>query len=385
MSIKICVFTGSRAEYGLLFPLISALKTRSGYTLQILVSGTHLSTEFGLTYKQIEEDGFCINEKVEMLLSADSDTAIVKSTGIALMGYADALSRLNPDWLLLLGDRFEAFAAATAAHLKKIPVVHLHGGEITEGATDDALRHAISKMSYLHFTSTESHRRRVIQLGEEPFRVFNVGAIGIDNIKQLKLLSKAQLEASLNFSIGEDCILVTFHPVTLESHTATAQLHDLLGVLNKFPELKVVFTLPNADAEGRALIEMIRHFVSENQLRAVSFTSLGQLRYLSLMRLVKAVVGNSSSGIIEAPSFGVPTLNIGDRQKGRERAESVLNVSHEPKAIEEGLNKVLSQTFQDFARTVNNPYGNGDSTIKILNILDQFKQPLDLKKTFFDL
>ncbi len=385
MSIKICVFTGSRAEYGLLFPLIQALERHPEYTLQLLVSGMHLSREFGLTYKQIEEDGFRIDEKVEVLLSADSDTAIAKSTGIALMGYADALSRLNPDWLLLLGDRFETFAAATAAHLKKIPVIHLHGGEITEGATDDALRHAISKMSYLHFTSTESHRRRVIQLGEDPSRVFNVGAIGIDNIKQLNLLDRGKLESSLKFDLGENCLLVTFHPVTLENHTETAQLQSLLDALDNFPELNIVFTLPNADAGGRALIEMIHSYVSENQSRAIAFNSLGQLRYLSLMRLVKAVVGNSSSGIIEAPAFGVPTLNIGDRQKGRERAASVLDVSPDSKAIEEGLKQVLSPAFQDFSRTINNPYGDGDSTRKIMLTLDQFRQPLNLKKPFFDL
>ncbi|WP_374165849.1 UDP-N-acetylglucosamine 2-epimerase [Arcticibacter sp. MXS-1] len=385
MKTRICVFTGSRAEYGLLYPLMKLLAVHADFQLQLLVSGMHLSSEFGLTYKQIENDGFHIDEKVEVLLSADSETAIAKSTGIAMMGYADALARLQPDWMLVLGDRFEAFAAVSTAHLKRIPVIHLHGGEITEGATDDALRHAITKMSYLHFTSTESHRNRVIQLGEDPSRVFNTGAIGIDNIQGLKLLGREELQQSIDFEIGDQCVLITFHPVTLEEQSAAAQIEELLAALDAFPELRIVFTLPNADANGRVIIKRIESYVEQHRGRAKAYQSLGQLRYLSLMKHARAVVGNSSSGIIEGPALGKAVLDIGDRQKGRTRAESVVNVAPLRSEITAGLAQILSESFFDYAKTVTNPYGAGGTAPAIMAILGQYTGRPALKKKFFDL
>ena len=315
--IKICVVTGSRAEYGLLSRLMQMIQEDSGLKLQVIATNMHLSPEFGLTYQEIEKDGFFINKKVEMLLSSDTANGTAKSVGLATIGFADAYEDLKPDLLLVLGDRYEILSAVTTALFYKIPVAHLHGGEITEGAYDDAIRHAITKMSHLHFTSTEEYRKRVIQLGENPERVFNVGAIGIDNIKHLKLLSRDVLERELQFLLKEQTILVTYHPVTLDENDTRMQFQCLLNVLNDRQDIRIIFTLPNSDTGGRVIIPMIQDFVKCNKDRAIAFASLGSLRYLSVLRCVSAVVGNSSSGIIEAPSFGIPTLNIGNRQKGR--------------------------------------------------------------------
>lgn len=381
---KICIITGTRAEYGLLSPLMKAVQDDAAFELQIIATGMHLSPEFGLTYKEIEKDGFVISEKVEMLLSSDSDAGITKSTGLGMIGFADAFIRLRPDLVILLGDRFETFAAATAAYLAKIPIAHLHGGEVTEGATDEGLRHAITKMSYFHFTSTEAYRKRVIQLGESPERVFNVGAIGIDNIKQLDLLSQQQLEDNLGFALDKPFVLVTYHPVTLENNSAESQFNELLKALSDFEDLKIIFTKPNADANGRVIISLIDKFVAENIGRAIAFTSLGQLRYLSLMQFTTAVVGNSSSGIIEAPSFGIPTVNIGDRQKGRERAESVVDCGYTEDEINNALNQVISTDWQKKSKGVENVYGDGKTTQRILEILKN-NDKISLKKPFYDL
>lgn len=381
---KICVITGTRAEYGLLSSLMSAIQDDSTFELQLVVTGMHLSPEFGLTYREIEKDGFVINEKVEMLLSSDSDAGITKSTGLGMIGFADVFVRLKPDLVILLGDRFETFAAATAAYLAKIPIAHLHGGEVTEGATDEALRHAITKMSYLHFTSTESYSKRVIQLGESPERVFNVGAIGIDNIKKLQLLDKKQLEDSIDFELDKPFLLVTYHPVTLENNSAEAQFNELLKALSTIKNLKVIFTKPNSDANGRVIISLIDKFVAQNPETAIAFTSLGQLKYLSLMQFTTAVVGNSSSGIIEAPSFGIPTVNIGDRQKGRERADTVIDCGYTETEISEAINKVISDDFQQFCNTIENVYGDGNTTQRIVEILKSTDN-ISLKKPFYDL
>ncbi|MGB8190902.1 MAG: UDP-N-acetylglucosamine 2-epimerase, partial [Chitinophagaceae bacterium] len=291
--LKICIVTGSRAEYGLMLPLMKLVKQQKDLQLQIVATGMHLSPEFGLTYREIEKDGFTIDEKVEILLSGDSETAIAKSTGMGVMGLAEALTRLQPHWMVVLGDRFETFAAATAAHLLRIPIAHLHGGELTEGATDDAFRHSITKMAYLHFTSTDEYRRRVIQLGEDPKRVFNTGAIGLDNIKGLSLLSKKELEANLQFSDIDKAVLVTFHPITMENRSSAVQVKDLLDTLDKFPDLKIIFTMPNADADGRVIGQMIKEYAQQNTGRAAVFSSLGQQRYLSLLQFVRAMIGNS--------------------------------------------------------------------------------------------
>ncbi len=378
---KICIISGTRADFGLLSPLMHAIKESIHYELQLIVSGMHLSPEFGLTYREIEKEGFTINEKIENLLSSDTDIGITKSTGLGMIGFADAINRLAPDLIILLGDRFETFAAATAAYLAKVPIAHLHGGETTEGATDEGLRHAITKMSYWHFTSTEVYRKRVIQLGESPERVFNVGAIGIDNIVKLSLLSKKDLSESLGFDLEKPFLLITFHPVTLERQTAADQFNELLTALKDFPELNIIFTKPNADANGRIIISMIEEFIKTNPTNYRSFTSLGQLRYLSLMKLATAIVGNSSSGIIEAPSFGVPTINIGDRQKGRITANSVIHVH--PIALQ--ISNAIKNVKENKVKDINNPYGIGDTTEKIMDVLGRSLHSIELKKNFHDL
>lgn len=367
--IKLCVFTGARSEYGLLSPLLQALRREKTFDVKILVSGMHLSPEFGLTYREIEKDGFPIAEKVEMLLSSDTDAGIAKSTGLGMVGFADALGRLEPDAVLLLGDRFETFAMATAAYLMKIPVVHLHGGETTEGATDEAMRHAITKMAYLHFTSTEVYRKRVIQLGEAPDRVFNVGAIGLDNIRSLRLMKKNELEADLGISWKNPMAVITFHPVTLEHATAESQFDALAAAILANKGLNVIFTYPNADASGRIIISKIREFVKENPGIAAAFPSLGVVKYLSAVKHADLVMGNSSSAIIEVPSLHKPVINIGDRQKGRVRANNVLDVESETAEISKAIRKALSETFRQKCARVVNPYGDGRTAQRIVTIL----------------
>ena len=383
--IKICVVTGSRAEYGLLSRLMQMIQEDSGLKLQVIATNMHLSPEFGLTYQEIEKDGFFINKKVEMLLSSDTANGTAKSVGLATIGFADAYEDLKPDLLLVLGDRYEILSAVTTALFYKIPVAHLHGGEITEGAYDDAIRHAITKMSHLHFTSTEEYRKRVIQLGENPERVFNVGAIGIDNIKHLKLLSRDVLERELQFLLKEQTILVTYHPVTLDENDTRMQFQCLLNVLNDRQDIRIIFTLPNSDTGGRVIIPMIQDFVKCNKDRAIAFASLGSLRYLSVLRCVSAVVGNSSSGIIEAPSFGIPTLNIGNRQKGRIVARSVLQCEISEQAIRAGLEIVLANSFLQLARNVINPYEPQNTAVKIRDVLKTYPLSPVIQKTFYNL
>jgi GDP/UDP-N,N'-diacetylbacillosamine 2-epimerase (hydrolysing) len=383
--IKICFLTGTRAEYGLLSSLMRAIKEDDNFELQLLVTGMHLSPEFGLTYHEINNDGFDINEKVEILLSSDTDIGIIKSTGLGMIGFADALFRLKPDMLVLLGDRFETFAAATAAYLSKIPIVHLHGGELTEGATDDALRHAISKMAFWHFTSTEKYRQRVIQLGESPDRVFNVGALGVENIKTLKLLSKEQLEENLKLDLSKDFSLVTFHPTTLEHNSAENQFKELLLALGKTKNMFFIITKANADSNGRIINSLIDEFVAEMPNKSVCFTSLGQLRYLSLMKYASIVIGNSSSGIIETPTFQIPTINIGDRQKGREKVKTVIDTEPNNESILLAFKKATSPSFISFCKTVSNVYGEGNTVSKIIPHLKKSKQITNLKKEFYDI
>jgi UDP-hydrolysing UDP-N-acetyl-D-glucosamine 2-epimerase len=384
MAKKICVVTGSRSEFGLLTPLLSSLKNDLYFELQLLVTGMHLSPEFGNTFEEILSAGFSINETVDMLLSSDTDTAIVKSMGVGMIGYADAFDRLKPDWLIILGDRFESFVAATAAYMKKIPIAHLHGGEITVGATDEALRHSITKMSTLHFTSTETYRRRVLQLGENDDRVFNVGAIGLDNIRNLSVITKGELEKALNVSLNGEFLLVTYHPVTLGNLSSEKQTEELLAALNTFGRAQIIFTMPNADADNRVIKKMINQYVSDPSNNAKAFESLGLLKYLSLMKYSSVVVGNSSSGIIEAPSFGIPTINIGDRQKGRVAADSVIQTSSQRDAIVNALSKAFDMNFREFCRQVENPYGDGHATEKIVSILKQNISNTNLKKEFND-
>ena len=341
---KICVVTGSRAEYGLLKRLMSIINSESTMVLQVIATNMHLCSEFGNTYKEIESDGFVIDKKIEMLLSSDTPCAITKSFGLATIGFADAFIDLQPDLLLVLGDRSEILAAVTSALFFKIPVAHLHGGEVTEGAYDESIRHAISKMSHIHFTSTIQHRQRVLQLGEDPEMVHNVGSIGVDNLKHLKLISKSILENELNFKFNNKVVIVTYHPTTNENETDEIAFLNLLKALDYFIDIRIIFTLPNSDTNNNLIKKLIIDYVNKNKERAVVFASLGQLKYFSTLMFVDAVVGNSSSGIIEAPSFGVPTINIGNRQKGRTKGLSVFDTTIFYDQIKETMNQVLYNT-----------------------------------------
>lgn len=382
---KICVVTGSRAEYGLLSGLMHEIKNSGNLMLQVIATNMHLSPEFGLTYREIENDGFVIDKKVEMLLSSDTANATIKSVGLGMIGFADAYRDLLPDIVVVLGDRYELLAAVSAALFYRIPVAHLHGGEITEGAYDDSIRHAITKMSHLHFTSTEEYRKRVIQLGESPERVFNVGAIGLDSIKKCKFLSKEELEKSLDFDLGDKSLLITYHPVTLENDTARQQCDNLLSVLDNYQEYKIIFTLPNSDTGGRVIMESIQNFVSRNKNRAAVFTSLGKIRYLSALNYVSAVIGNSSSGILEVPSFGIPTLDIGDRQKGRIAATSVVHCGTTIEEISLGFDRLFSEEILSVAKERKNPYEKAGTIEQILSVLKSY--PLDwiIQKTFYNM
>jgi GDP/UDP-N,N'-diacetylbacillosamine 2-epimerase (hydrolysing) len=344
---KICVITGTRAEYGLLYWTMKGLQSDAEIDLSICVTGMHLSPEFGLTYKKILEDGFYITEKVETLLSSDTSVGIAKSIGLGIISFSEVFERIQPDLILVLGDRFEIFAACSAAMVSRIPIAHCHGGEATEGLIDEAIRHSITKMAHIHFTSTEEFKKRVIQLGEQPKNVYNVGALGIENINKLKLLDKNEFEDSINFELNRVNFLVTFHPVTLDSFSAKEQFNELLQALDKYENTSIIFTKPNADTDGRIIIQMIDEYVSKNSSKAVAFTSLGQLRYLSAIQYMDVVIGNSSSGLIEVPSFKIPTINIGDRQQGRVKAISVIDCDANELDIKKGIQKALSQDFKE--------------------------------------
>lgn len=382
MTKKVAVFTGTRAEYGLLYWLLKDIQSDSDLCLQLLVSGMHLSPEFGETYRQIEKDGFKIDEKIEILLSSDSAVGTAKSMGLGVLGFADALSRLGPDVLIILGDRFEALAAAQTAMILRIPVVHLHGGEITEGAYDDAIRHAITKLSYLHATSTEEYRQRVIQLGEAPERVFNVGAIGLDHLNRSSFLSVDELATSLNFPLHQPYVVVTYHPVTLADEEPTASFTALLEALEQYPDVQVILTYPNADDGGRRIIPLLEAYAAGQPQRVLAIPSLGQVRYLSAIKYAAAVVGNSSSGIIEVPSLDVPTVNIGMRQKGRLAATSVLDCDATASAIKAALDVALSRSYKVNDEQVYNPYGQGNASQQVISMLKNMK--FTSVKSFYD-
>jgi len=349
-----------------------------------VATGMHLSPEFGLTYRDIEKDGFRIDRKVEMLLSSDTPAGITKSMGLGLIGFADALAGLQPAMMLVLGDRFETFSAAAAALVARVPVAHLHGGEATEGAIDEALRHAITKMSHLHFVAAEEYRHRVIQLGEDPGRVFLVGGLGVDAITKLTLLDRGALEADLGFRLGPRNLLVTFHPVTLESATSHQQMAELLAALESLRDTHLIFTMPNADTDGRGLRGTIDAFVASHT-NARAYTALGQLRYLSCLRQVDAVVGNSSSGLTEAPSFQKGTINIGDRQRGRLKGDSVIDCDPDRRSIAAALQRLYSPDFQAALKRARNPYGDGGASEKIVRVLKEYPLAGILKKSFHDL
>ena len=382
---KICVITGTRAEFGLLSPLMKELMQDEAFELQTVVTGMHLSPEFGLTWKQIKNSGFAITRKVEMLLSSDTPVGVSKSMALGLSGFCDVFHDLEPDIVVLLGDRYESFVAAAAAQVARIPIAHLHGGETTEGAIDEAFRHSITKMSHLHFTSTEAYKSRVIQLGEHPDRVFNVGAIGVDNIIKTKLLSQTELETAIEFKFGQRNLLITMHPVTLEDNTSEHHLNELLTALDRLKNTKLIFTKANADTNGRIINQMLDHYVAKNKDNSILFTSMGQLNYLSALQFVDAMVGNSSSGILEAPTFKIGTINIGDRQKGRVKAESVIDCLPESNSIQNAFANLFSAQFQDTLSEVTNPYHTPNTAFKIKEILKNYSYKNILSKSFYNL
>ena len=381
---KVCVVTGNRAEYGLLRTVIADIISSSELSLQLVVTGSHLSPEFGQTSREIEDDGYVIDRRVEMLLSSNSSVGVCKSMGLGIIGFGDVLSELQPDILLVLGDRYEIFSAAATAMTLCIPIAHIHGGESTEGAIDEAIRHSITKMSHLHFVAADEYLSRVIQLGEDPSRVFNVGGLGVDAIARLRLMGKSELENSLDFKFGDKNLIITYHPVTLDSVTSTSELNELLSSLSKLEDTKLIFTMPNADAGGRELCRMIEIFVKSNS-NAVYFESLGQLRYLSALQYVDGVIGNSSSGLLEAPSMSVGTINMGERQAGRLKADSVIDCTPERNSISDGINKLYSNEFQKAVQKQLPPYGRGGASKKIIEILANCDHQNLLRKKFNDL
>jgi GDP/UDP-N,N'-diacetylbacillosamine 2-epimerase (hydrolysing) len=384
MTRRICVITGTRAEYGLLRLLMQGIRDDVQYELQLVATGMHLAPEFGSTYQAIEADGFRIDRKVEMLLSSDSAVGTGKSVGLGVIGFADTFEQLQPDLIVVLGDRFEILAAVTAALFFRIPVLHLHGGEVTEGAVDESMRHAITKMSHVHCVATEGYRDRVIQLGEQPELVYCVGGLGVDAIKRIRLLDRSELEASLDFKLRDKNLLITFHPATLDGDSASDQMAELLAALEGMRDTGLIFTLPNADAGGRQLIEMLQAFIFEHP-NARAVPSLGQLRYLSCMSLCDGVVGNSSSGLLEAPSLKKGTVNIGNRQHGRQQAESIINCQPTRHEIKAAITRLYSPQFQAGLSKVRNPYGDGGASDRVLALIKQLKFDELAQKTFYDL
>lgn len=382
---KICVVTGSRAEYGLLYWLMKEIQADPGLELQLIVTGMHLSPEFGSTYKVIEEDGFKIDAKVEMLLSSDTPVGVAKSVGLGTIGFADTYDRLKPDIVVVLGDRFEILAAAQAAMVAEIPIAHISGGEVTEGAIDDSIRHAVTKMSYFHFVATEVYRARVIQMGEQPSRVINCGDPGLDNLERLMLLSREELAQSLGFPLGANYFLVTYHPATLGNLDPVSAMQELTAALDWFPQIQIVITKPNADAGGRELGKMVDEYAIRHPGRVYACTSLGQLRYLSAMKHCAAVVGNSSSGIVEAPGLKKPTVNIGDRQKGRLRASSIVDCAESAQAIVEAIDTALSVEFAQVVSQTESLYGNANASSQIKEFLKRTDCPKRISKRFYDL
>lgn len=383
---KLTIITSTRAEYGLLKPLIFRLQSEPFFDIRVAVTGSHLSSEFGMTVQEILNDGIKIDKKVEIILSSDSNVAVSKSMGLALISFSEYFDETNPDGVIVLGDRYEILAVSCAAMNAKVPIIHLHGGELTEGLIDEAIRHSISKMSLIHFTSTESYRRRVIQLGESPDRVFNVGALGVENAMNIKTLSVDELSKCIGVDLGSNYAVGTFHPVTLENMTAKKQIDELLSAISEFPDINFLFTKANSDMNGRVINQMILDY-SKNNKNLFLIDSLGVNRYISAISSAKFVIGNSSSGIIEAPSFHVPTVNIGDRQKGRIYGDTVINCLPDRGSIKKAIERALDVDFISSLKNTVNPYGNGNSSERIVLILKDLYSSgsLSLKKKFYDL
>ncbi len=381
---KIAIVTGSRAEYGLLYWLMKEIVADPELELQIIVTGTHLSPEFGFSYKRIEEDGFIINEKLEILLSSDTATGMAKSLGLGIIGFADAFQRLQPDMLVILGDRYEIMAAALDAMMLCIPIAHISGGESTEGVVDEAIRHSITKMAQLHFVAAEIYRKRVIQLGEEPDRVFNYGDPGLDNIQKIQLLSRDELEKQINFKFGELNFLVAYHPVTLEANSMEDQTRELLAALDSYPEAHIIMTGSNADTGGRTISHLMEEYARDRGDRVFFTSSLGQLRYLTAMKHCQILIGNSSSGIVEAPALKTASINIGDRQKGRLKAYSIIDCQETRRHITNAIDKALSAEFQEQLAGVQSLYGDCNASVRIKEELKHVNLSGILRKKFYD-
>lgn len=382
---KICIVSGSRAEYGLLHNLMKKIKNYKKTKLQVILTCMHLSKKFGLTYREVQKDGFKIDQKVKMPIGSSKSSDITKATGIGMIGFSKAFVKLKPDLIVLAGDRFEILSAAFAAVSEKIPIAHINGGESSFGAIDESIRHAVTKMSTWHFVTTKEHRKRVIQLGENPKRVFLVGSLGIDRIKSTKLLSKSELEKKINFRLNKKTILVTYHPVTLDKTSAKKDINAILHSLKKIKDAKVIFTLPNADSGNDIITKMIKSFVKKNKNKHKVFKSMGDKLYSSTMKHSNLVLGNSSSAIIEAPFFKVASINIGDRQKGRTKASSTLDCLPNKFSITHAIKKALSKNFKRKIVSVKNPYELPNSSAKIFNILKKVKIKNVLKKSFYEI
>lgn len=382
---KICIFTSTRADWGLLHGVAEEIRGHEDIELQLLVSGSHLSAKFGMTVSEIEDAGFDVTTRVDVLKYDDSAQGVCRTMGVALPGYSDALAEMKPDLVVVLGDRYETLCVAVAAHVLQIPLAHIHGGETTEGAVDESFRHSITKMSQIHFPACKAYRQRVIQLGEQPDRVFDVGALGVENIRKISLIDREALEASLGFPLDKPFFLVTFHPVTLERATAGDQIDELFAALNQFPEHRVIFTKANADTDGEVINARIDSYVAEFPDRCMAVASLGLIRYLSAMKFCAAVVGNSSSGILEAPSMKVPTVNIGDRQKGRVRAPSVVDCEPERVSIKNTLDVVVDAGFREGIQGMDSPFEKCDTAAEIVKVSASIELGGLLKKSFYNL
>ena len=385
MKKKICFITGSRADYGLLKPLMKKIKNSKKFLLQTIITGSHLSSNFGNTYKEIIKDKFKINEKVNIIFSTDSKFSVIKSTSVGMMSFANKLTKLNPDIIVILGDRYEIFAAAFSSYIMKKPIIHIAGGESTIGSFDEALRHSITKMSYLHFAIAEQYKKRIIQLGENPKNVFNVGSLSIESIKNESLLNKRNVEKKFGFKFFKKNLLITFHPITLDEVSSTKHFNQLLMALKHIKDTFIIFTFPNADTEGTILIQMIKKFIKEHPNNSIAFKSLGQTNYFSILQFVDGVIGNSSSGLSEAPFFGIGTVNIGDRQKGRTSLESVINCKNNKQSILKAIDKLYTINFKKKTKIISKKIGKGNSSQKIYNIISKYKFPKNIKKKFFDI
>ena len=384
MKQKICIITGSRAEYGLLRPLMERIKSDKHYTLQLIVTGSHLSARFGNTYKEIVNDKFKIDSKIKIQQSDENKISVPFAVGEAVKGISKSLEKLKPDLVVLLGDRYEILGAAIAAHLLSVPLAHIHGGEITEGSLDDAMRHAITKLSLIHFTAAAAYHRRVIQMGEEPSRVFNVGSLGVENSSQMKLLSKEVLERKIGLLLKQKVAVVTFHPATKEKINTRNQVKALIKALKKLQGVQLIITYPNADYGGKQIIEIMERFAAVNDNVHI-YKNLGSLNYLSLLQFADVVIGNSSSGIIEVPSFGIPTVNIGDRQKLRMAAKSVIHVRPTESEILKAIQQAFKPSFIASCKQFKNPYDNGSASKNIISVLHQFKNFRTIEKKFNDI